>query len=615
MGLFDSVKRAVSSVLPKVELPKPSLPNPSALVKTGASVAKDVFQAATKPAVDLASSVIPSRAGVSQVAHSWYDKLNSVADTFGGGLRKGGALLEAGGQALSPFFPGANELTTIGRAAQVSGRAIADAPENAVQVAQLARREVDDLYKRGVSLFEDAKKTIGAGIDAARRGLEQVGQGLDTLKRVADEYSAGVLAAVDYKTNIDKLGEGDKYKLGVGGSGSIEGGKLYAKGSIEVSREKDGYTVAVDGELGGGLYGQLGVAVGGKVSIDGQATLGVGGKVEFKFKTAEEAKRATEILLKQAAASAAGAAMSSTPVGPLGAVAGQVAQRTLGPSAADLQFLSQRMSAVELKGNVAAEAAATLGFKDALGAAAGVKGKAEYTVRLDFNRKDDAGRPLPPQASVKQSLTLEGGAGGGVAVGNGKEGNQKNDFGLPYLGGKVELKAEVEQRFTLPSSIDGAKLQSDPLGTLSAIRDQVARSEEQKVTISVDGQAAAVGKGGGLVAEMSFSGKVEDLLNSGYAERLAKGDLQGALRALGDKTQVEAKVTPYAQFGVAMSPSLTVMGFGVGMELEATRKDALDPNKVPRFSGSASQVWDNLSRELQKYAPYVTTGLPPQIRG
>lgn len=612
MGLFDSVKRAVSSVVPKIQLPKPSLPNPVAIAKSAVHVVKDGFQAAAKPAVDLASSVIPSKVNAGQVAHSWYDKLNKVADNFGGGLKQAGSVLEKGGNALAPFFPGARDIANIGRAAQASGKAIADAPENAVHTAQLAHREVEDLYKRGVSLFEDAKQKVGQGVEAAKQGLETVGHGLETLKNVAVEYGKGVADAVDYKTNIDKLGEGDKYKLGIGGSGSIEGVKVYGKGGIEVSKGADGYTVAVDGELGGGIYGQLGATLGGKASIDGQATLGAGGKVEFKFATAEEAKRATEIMLKQAAVSAASSAVGNNP---LGFVAGQVAQHTLGPSAADMKFLADHASAVELRGNVAAEAAATLGFKDAFGANVGLKGKAEYSVRLDFNRKDASGNALPPQASVKQAYTIEAGGGAGIDVSNGKEGGEKNGFGLPYVGGKVEMKLEAEQRFTLPSSIDKSKLQSDPIGTLRGIASQVQASEEQKVTIGLDGQATAVGKGGGLAAEISFSGKVDDLMKSGYAEKLAQGDLQGALRALGDKTQVEAKLTPYAQFGVSMAPGVTVMGFGVGAELEATRKDQLDPSKCPTYSGTATQAWDMLSREYQKYAPYMRTGLPPQLRG
>lgn len=587
--MFDAIRKKVSSYVPKLELPKVSLPNPAAAVQKGMQVAKDVYAGAAKTAGQVASSVIPDKAQALGAARGFYDGVNRAADTFGHALRDGGAAVTRAGKALDGFVPNAREIRQVGKAITTLGKGIADAPETAAAAAGQMHRDALALYDRGQKLYDGAATLVEKATKPAKEGLRALGEGLGWVKQAAEDFGRSVVDAVDYKKNIAALGEGDKYKVGVGGSISVEGLKGYGKGSAEIQLKDGEYVITADGELGGGLYAEAGGKLGPlKAGADASALLGVGGKVEFKFKTKEEAEKAFAIIMKQGAALAAA---SSSAAGPLG----QVAAKALQPSAEELRFLSKGMSAVELKGNAAAEATAALGLKaiDTNGLAGKAAVKVEQAVRIDFRKGE---------LSVKNTVSGELGVSAGLTIGNGKEGKAGKSAGPGTLfNGKGEVKVEAEQTFTLPKNIDPLKLAINPGGELARHAEAMGKTRKDKVTLTAEGQLTGLGNGGGAAIEVTMNQSFDSLVKSGFGPKLFAGDVKGALRAVGNATDVEVKIEPYRQYGVSMSPGLSVMGFGIGAELEATRKD-VTPDKNP-WKGNATQAWGHIERFLMQNQP------------
>jgi hypothetical protein len=335
---------------------------------------------------------------------------------------------------------------------------------------------------------------------------------------------------------------------------------------------------------GGGVYGQLGGEVGAKASVSGAATLGVGGKLELRFETAEDAKKGAGILLKQAAvAGMEGAA------GPLGMLAGAAVQ----PSQADMKFLSDHASAVDLRGNAAAQVSAALGFKSVAGVAGFAKAKGEDTVRLEFKK--------PPHVVIRQELSAQLNASAGLKLGTP---NTTGAIRKQAQGGEANLlaTATVEQRYTLPTNIDLSQLKHDPVGTLKSAASGIAKSEQDTVSLKLDASGGALGKRGGMLATASYSANVDQLAQSGAIGKLLHGDMKGALDAAAKTSNITLAVTPYEQVGVKYAPAGSVMGFGVGASFDAMRKDVRRP-PLYEYSGgdpAASQrAIDQLGRMFE----------------
>jgi hypothetical protein len=175
------------------------------------------------------------------------------------------------------------------------------------------------------------------------------------------------------------------------------------------------------------------------------------------------------------------------------------------------------------------------------------------------------------------------------------------------------VKGSIDQKFTLPSNIDTSKLLADPSGYVKSVASQVVKSEQDKITLEMDASGGVLGTSGGAKTEVTFSAKAEDLRNAGFMEKALKGDLEGAMKSVGDKVEVEAKVTPYKTVGVSLAPGVSLMGFGVGVELEATRQDMADQPSY-QYKGSATDAAQRLNRMYQQYSPYLNQG-PLIIRG
>ena len=388
-----------------------------------------------------------------------------------------------------------------------------------------------------------------------------------------------------YRKAIDNLGDGDTHTLHVGGSVSGAGLTGQAEGNIEITRGKDDsgkpeYTVSVDAQLGGGVGGIITQGTRGELS--GSATANVGGKVELKFGTPEEAKKAVDTVMATAATAAGG---------PAGLAADQlgVIDHIFGASPADLGKLRGNISAVEVQGNVAAEIAAEGGTNlQGLSGSAGVK--AQHTARVEFEN----GKPSAVVLKQKLSGEAAGAAGtGGVVSGEANAG--------------VSGSIEVEERFKIPKDFQ--------LGDLATSegRKKLGKGVEAKVTFEAELQGgAAVGvtggpveaslnKGEGVKATASVKGNPLAILRSGAGNEILRGNFDGALDRLAKVPSdqgglvVEASLERFRTTGIEGGLSIGAGGNGGSLEIGAGTKDFAD-QKLAEYKGDVNKVRGDVNR-------------------
>ncbi len=430
------------------------------------------------------------------------------------------------------------------------------------------------------------QKVKDAARDAFTEGAKQLAK---------TEQAKPIVEAFDLKKNITSLAPGDKYKLGYGAQASAEGAKGYQKGSIEVAASTDAagkkvYTVTVDGEAGAGVYAEGGAKLGLRAGGDASATLGAGSKTELKFDNAADAQKAVEILIKQQAAGASGVLASTD----------------------DSKFLIDHISAIEVKGNVAGELAGALGVPlpgklQADGVFGKTGAKVEQSVRIELPVKDASGKVTQPaQIAVKTTGSAEASGGAGLRLGgqhdkaNGKPDQMQSYASSGMVGsGKVTGSVELETRFTLPATIDTAKLLADPKGEVSRHSSEISRSQMDKVTYTGDAVGGYVGgKAKGVETSITFQVPHEKFVSSGIGQKLLDGDQEAALKLLDANSSVTVQRREFTQHGFSLEPGVSVAGFGVGGSLEATRKQySVDAGSAPRTKKASELLRDfELSR-------------------
>ncbi len=452
---------------------------------------------------------------------------------------------------------------------------VGDLVDGAQDKAEELAEGVEDLAEgardKVGGFFEDAREFGGRAREYVERGVDQVEGAFDAVTDALGDAKD----AVDVEENIDALGPGDKYKVAIGGDVSVEGLKGYAKSNVEVVRAADGtYTVSADGELGGGLYGQLGAKAGGNASLEAEGLLGAGGKVEMRFDSAEDAQRAADALLRTG--SPAYALLNGGP-----------------PSKDDLRFLAENTSAVEFRGNGAAKIAAELGVgvRDLAGAGLFASGdiKQEVITRLELPVD---GRPAAVSVREELSGKVDAGAQAGIDVTRGTPGNAKKGGASWALQGNVTGKVTAEAKITL-AGVDPDALLRDPLGTITASGIDTAKNTKATTTVTLEGQGTAGKNGSGIEAKLSFEQSPGALLDSGALGKAARGDFAGAIDAVGRGVPVDATIRSFDDRGISARPELRIFGFGGGLSFEAIRRDFASDD-VFTYRGNAADARDAL---------------------
>lgn len=509
-----------------------------------------------------------------------------------------------------------------------------DVTDRARQAAGSAANTAQGVVDFSRDVFEDAKDVarnagpvLDKGTDLAAAGLDALGETIqnapaaDPISKVGNEVVGGLLQtsadvvrdpvetaravkdAASLNRQVDSLKPGEHVKVGLSAEGDVSGVGLKGKGELEVKHAKDangqgdGYTVSVNGELGVGLVGKLGGT--GAAEVGGSAFLNGGAKVELKFATAEEAKRAADIIAKS---TLVGATAAANPM--LAPVTGAAANQVLGNPVSDLKDLGKNLNAVEFKLGIDAEGSGNVGVEGLENAAtasakAGINGSLGQTGRLEF--KDGQ----PTKLAVKQTWQAGGEAGGSLGLGLPK--SESGSLSLPTnasAGAKGSFKVEFEQTFELPKDFDAQSLLKDPAGATRQLAQTARATHEGKLTLtdSREAHAKALGVGGrtGSEVKVELKGKVQDLANSGAFESAVQGDFAKAYSQLQSTVQAKAtvqdKTTANTDLGIGFHAGAA--GGEVGLHSERThlgQEQQLSPSQLAELYAEQLEAVQRIS--------------------
>jgi hypothetical protein len=344
---------------------------------------------------------------------------------------------------------------------------------------------VGDVIDVAGDVLDVSPADVGKALEtAAKTGLKLGGFVLDKARDVMrDALNDGL----QIKNQINKLGVGDTYSLG--GSVSLGigvGGGV--GGDIEVKRTTEGYTVSAGANADVGL----GVGFGAKAEA--------GARTEFKFDNKRDAQRAALIL-----AGASAATVAPPPLKP-----------ALVPSAGDLNFLKDNLSAVELNHGVSAELDAKFGsgFVEA-GVAAGAK--VQTTYRMEF----EDGKPSELVRSVNFSTSGEAKAALGLVKKFG--GDVGGELSAAMKGG-AELDGNVTVETRIPLGSSGISNLDSLAGRLDSAETSI------KATVTADagerGVQAEVGVSGLSIRETRRA--LSDLMRGRVGDAFDEVDVAAA---------------------------------------------------------------------------------------
>jgi hypothetical protein len=593
MSLLGKVGQAASSAAQAAQ--RAAEKAAEAAKKAAEAAAKAAEEAAQKAAEEASKAAEQAQ----KAAERGRDAFEDTKDAVSGAVDKAkDAVSGAVDKAKDTASAAANKVKDTASAA------VDKAKDTASAAANKAKDTASNALDFTKDVFEDARGAVGRGADKATdiaaTGLDKAGTaienaptGYDPLRKIGNQLTGAALhgaadvvrdpvetaRAVKDTANlnqeVDTLQPGEQAKVSLEGEGhgAVFGAK--GKGTLSVTRNeptedgKDGgYTVAVDGEVGAGVVGKLGGT--GAAEIGGSAYLNAGAKVEFKFDTAEEARRATNIIAKSALASAANGAVPG---------AGMAANQVLGDPMSDLAGLSKNMSAMEVKLGGEAEGSVGVGLEGleglaSAGGSVGANAEVSRTARLELENGQ------PTQMSIKHSLELGANAGVEAGLGTPKPADEQSARAdLPTnvsASGQGSFKAELEQSFDLPKDFDTGSLLRDPTGTAREVAQTANASQEARLTLtdSREGSFEAMGLGasGGREVKLEMTGNVREMARSGALGSVARGDLGEAVRQLDGKVETKATLRnkTTASSGVNLGVHGGVAGAEVGLNSERT---------------------------------------------
>lgn len=421
-----------------------------------------------------------------------------------------------------------------------AGSAVVGAIEDGLHVVTEVGEFVVDTAKGTVNLVKNiADATLdevkGAVQYAIEQGLELAGDVRDFLRDKALSVAGEAVG------QINDLAEGESVDLHADVDVSL-GVSVGVNGSVSVTKTDKGYVVA----------GEVGADIG--LAAAGEGEVGLSGRVEMTYATAEEAKAAAQKLLLMGGA---GVSPVLTPV--------------LAPSPSELQDMMQHVTAIELTGSAAAEIKG-LPADDGLSGEVGL----ETSYRMEFEN----GKPV---ALVrKTSLDAE------VAASLPKEVTDAlKASGLNLnVGAHFEGSIELETRIPLEGDLGGKDLLAFIASPASAT---VAGEAESSITItgSVDGSST-----GGISAgpvdigttttkgtEISLTiGDIDADEVTSVFKNLVKGDFGSLFK--GVDVTVEAGWERWQEVETGFEAEFTIAGQGIEASAGRTRHDTLEEHST-----------------------------------
>lgn len=392
------------------------------------------------------------------------------------------------------------------------------------------------LGHRALRVFAHAKKWNDTQRKKRRhpQSIESLKQGVSQLLEAAYEYMQRLTQAIDYPKNIDSLGSGDVYR--------IELGEHRSHGALEVNRRADGrFLVKAEGPL---LLGRF----------YPKATAGLEGEVaaaEFLLTSTQESKKAAGIFLRQARSALEGAPAEAAPK-------------------EDFGFLSPRLCALNVRG---ALAEALHGSSSSIAQPLPSFENADFGVRVELYTEG------APELLLYRRLS----------VGNVDEAEE-----IPVATSAEQPQSEllIQARTSLPANL-GALMKTQPLDTLAKLVAKPLSIEKAECVVSASPSSAQLGAA--LRTQVTLTGSLDDIFQSGAARDLTSGHVKSALMKAGARAQVRAALEPVLASTVSLGPDVSSHAFGMHLPVVASRNDA-QARAARHFHGSAVSAARELAR-------------------
>lgn len=161
---------------------------------------------------------------------------------------------------------------------------------------------------------------------------------------------------------------------------------------------------------------------------------------------------------------------------------------------------------------------------------------------------------------------------------------------MGVAGTNTKIAVAVGKKYTLPAGTDLNALKSDPLGTLKSVGVASVVPASEKLTLTQEMEAQAVGNGGGYKQQLVINEGVDAAVKAGVLQLAQAGDWNAALRAGGDTSAGEYTFTTFTQHGLSFAPAVKVGGTGFGMEFGATRQDfPSTPTQSASWAGAGTK--------------------------
>lgn len=483
---------------------------------------------------------------------------DELMDRHEGGFSLGGLWDATGGKLVSAAADGLGAVTGF----------IGDAADGVLKIAGAAGDLAVDAAKGTVDLAGDAAswttdQVSAAAEYAAKNGLKLAGGALNWVGDHARELAAD---ALDVDGQMAKLNSpGDTVTMAVGGkigATVLQGG---AEVEMKVTKTEDGYEMTLTGKLSGGVFG--GLKLPGFPSAEGEANATGVASATMKFDDLSSVTTAAETVGGIGIATAVG--------GPAGAL-------LTGATAGDeIRDITDHFQSGSVGLELSAEAKASLGETAGIGAGGSVSGAVTTGARLEITKGQ------PPALVLEQGIEAKGSLSLGAPV------------EIPSLGGKLnggsldgQATVSAETRIPLPAGFSLGDVVSDPVGAMKKVGKSVIDNSTTKLSIGVDvsgGQAlegVGIGSSGGLEVSLSGEAKTKDLV--GALAQAMKGDLGGALKTLGTKTDLEVDVNKYTQSDlINIDEEVSVPGFTIGVHAQDSIRDETD---VWSFEGTPAEL-------------------------
>lgn len=471
----------------------------------------------------------------------------------------GGAVIGAAGD-----FIGA-----VGDAAGAVVGFVGDAAEGALRVVGKAGEMAVDVAKGTVELAGNAaewtaEQVTEAAEYAAKNGLKLAGAALNWVGDHARELAA---EALNIDGQIASLNSpGDTVTMAVGGKVGLTAVQGGAEVEMKITKTEDGYEMQLTGELSAGVFG--GLKLPGFPSAEGEANATGVATATMKFDSLDEVTTAAETIGGIGVATAVG--------GPAGAL-------LTGATAADeISDIVSHFESGSVGLELSAEAKASLGETAGIGAGGSISGAVTTGVRLEITKGQ------PPALVLEQGLEASGSLALGAPV------------DIPSLGGKLNggsidgsATIQAETRVPLPADLDLGDVVSDPVGAMKEVGQNVLDNTTTKLSLGVDVHAGIateglpinLGSNGGLEINLSGEAKTKDLV--GALGLALKGDLSGALKQLGTKTELDVSVASYTESGFDIEEEVSVPGFS--FEVKA-QDEVRDTTELWAFEGTPAEL-------------------------